>query len=68
MSETTNNYKFMGFFELLTLIFVVAKLTGYIAWSWWWVFSPVIAHAIIVIILIVVIFCGALVYTLIKGD
>lgn len=25
---------------VLTLIFVTLKLTGYIAWSWWWVLSP----------------------------
>lgn len=24
----------------LTLIFVIAKLGGYIAWSWWLVFAP----------------------------
>ena len=27
----------MGF---LTIVFIVLKLTGYIAWSWWWVFAP----------------------------
>jgi len=25
---------------LLTLVFVVLKITGNINWSWWWVFSP----------------------------
>lgn len=25
---------------VLVLIFLVLKLTGNIAWSWWWVFSP----------------------------
>lgn len=29
-----------GFLGLLTLVFVCLKLTGQIAWSWWWVFSP----------------------------
>ena len=24
-----------------TLLFVALKLTGYIAWSWWWVFAPI---------------------------
>jgi len=25
---------------VLVVIFAVLKLTGYIAWSWWWVFAP----------------------------
>ena len=25
---------------VLTIIFVIAKITGYLSWSWWWVFSP----------------------------
>jgi len=24
----------------LTLMFVILRLSGYIDWSWWWVFSP----------------------------
>ena len=36
-----NNYKQgVGIFELLTIIFVVLKLTGTIDWTWWQVFSP----------------------------
>jgi hypothetical protein len=30
----------MGFFSTLTLIFIVLKLTGVIAWSWWIVLLP----------------------------
>jgi hypothetical protein len=30
----------VGILEILTLIFVVLKLTHVIAWSWWWVVSP----------------------------
>ena len=26
---------------LLCVLFVGLKLTGYIAWSWWWVTSPI---------------------------
>lgn len=37
----------------LLLIFVTLKLTGHIAWSWWWVFSPMwVPLAIIALILI----------------
>lgn len=28
------------FFSLLGLIFITLKLTGHIAWSWWWVLAP----------------------------
>lgn len=27
-------------FHIATLLFVVLKATGYIAWSWWLVFAP----------------------------
>ena len=30
----------LGFSGLLTLIFITLKLTGFIAWSWLWVLSP----------------------------
>ena len=29
-----------GFLGLLTIVFITLKLTGYIAWSWWWVLFP----------------------------
>lgn len=30
----------VGFTGLLTIVFVVLKLTGYIDWSWFWVTFP----------------------------
>jgi hypothetical protein len=30
-----------NFVELLTVSFIVLKLTGHITWSWWWVLSPI---------------------------
>jgi hypothetical protein len=47
----------MGFTEVLTLIFIVLKLTHYIDWSWWAVFAPelvVLAIYGIVAILVVI--------------
>lgn len=32
----------IGFVGLLTIVFIVLKLTGYIDWSWWWVWSPIL--------------------------
>lgn len=37
---------------LLTVAFVVLKLTHYIDWSWWWVLSPVWISVVLVIFLI----------------
>lgn len=31
----------LGLCGVLTIVFVVLKLTGVISWSWWWVFSPI---------------------------
>lgn len=31
----------IGITTILTLIFVVLKLTDTIDWSWWWVVSPI---------------------------
>lgn len=33
-------YRGPGLGVLLTVLFVGLKLTGHIAWSWWWVLSP----------------------------
>lgn len=33
----------LGFFSLLTVLFVGLKLTGHIDWSWLWVLSPLLA-------------------------
>ena len=30
----------IGFLGLLTIAFIVLKLTKCIAWSWWWVLAP----------------------------
>lgn len=46
---------FGGFGTLLTIVFVVLKLTGVIAWSWWLVFLPmIISWGLFFLILLVV--------------
>ena len=30
----------IGFCGLLGILFIALKLTGVIAWSWWWVLAP----------------------------
>lgn len=40
MSSSSNSSGGIGFAGLLTIVFITLKLTGVIAWSWWWVLSP----------------------------
>lgn len=44
----------IGFGGLLTIAFIVLKLTKCITWSWWWVLSPVWVPVVIAIIAFVV--------------
>lgn len=45
----------IGFFTVLTIVFIVLKLVGVIDWSWVWVLSPTwISTAVALIILLVV--------------
>ena len=59
LEEKVNKFKprfpFMG---ILTLLFVAAKLFGYIDWSWWWVFAPLWIEAAIVLVLVVLLGVG----------
>jgi len=38
--ETKVSSSGVGFVGLLTVAFIVLKLTGYISWSWLWVLAP----------------------------
>lgn len=45
----------IGFCGLLTIAFIVLKLTGVISWSWLWVLAPIwISAAIVIAVLLVV--------------
>lgn len=46
----------IGFCGLLTIAFIVLKLTGHIQWSWLWVLSPLWIGAIGVISLFLIVF------------
>jgi hypothetical protein len=43
----------IGFFGLLTIVFITLKLTNYIDWSWWWVLSPLWIPFVIIVLVIV---------------
>jgi hypothetical protein len=35
---------------VITIVFLILKLTNVISWSWWWIISPIIIPVIILII------------------
>lgn len=44
----------ISFCGLLTIAFIVLKLTGFISWNWWWVLAPTwIPLAIVLVCLLV---------------
>lgn len=50
-----------GLPSVLTVIFVIAKITGFIDWSWWLVFLPVLVTlGISLVILIIVLIVAAI--------
>lgn len=61
---TSGGVSFLG---LLTIVFVVLKLTGYIDWSWWWVISPSLLGCLGGFFLVGVIF-GIVILSEILGD
>jgi hypothetical protein len=52
-------YEGLGFFSVLTLIFITLKLLKVITWSWIWVLSPVwmcIAIPLVIIFLFAILY------------
>lgn len=50
----------IGFFGLLAIVFITLKLTGNIAWSWWWVLAPLWAPVTIFLTIVIIAFIIAL--------
>lgn len=44
----------IGFLGLLCIVFIVLKLTKVIAWSWWWVLSPMWIPLAIAVLTVIV--------------
>ena len=55
MSNNNSSNGDIAFCGLLTIAFIVLKLTNYIDWSWWWVLSPLWIPFIIVIVVVLLI-------------
>lgn len=57
--NNTHTRSGIGFTGLLTIVFITLKLTDVIAWSWWWVLSPLwIGFAIGIVLLAIAVAIG----------
>lgn len=54
MSNNSTHNGGISFGGLLLIVFIVLKLTGVIAWSWWWVLSPLWIPLVLGLIILVV--------------
>ena len=54
MAKNTSSSSGVGFTSLLTVLFIGLKLTGYIAWSWWWVLSPLWISTTVAVVFIII--------------
>lgn len=48
-----SNSSNVGFFGLLTLVFITLKLTGYINWSWYYVLLPLYGPLVFIFLIII---------------
>jgi uncharacterized protein (DUF983 family) len=53
--SSTSRSSGIGFIGLLTVLFIGLKLTGYIAWSWVWVLSPMWISFIVVLVFFLIV-------------
>ena len=58
MEKPVASFGGITFLQLLTIVFVVLKLTKCINWSWWWVLAPLWVPVALVIA--VVFICGVI--------
>jgi len=63
MSNNTTSSGGIGFTGLLTILFIALKLTHTIAWSWWWVLSPLWISAVLTLVILGLMFGVAFIAT-----
>lgn len=54
--------------SIITIVFVVLKLTSVIDWSWWWVLSPLWISALFSVAVLLLVFIGLFIYYLVTGN
>ena len=61
MNEKSSGGGGIGFVGLLTIVFITLNLKHVIAWSWWWVLSPLwISVAVVALIGVIAVFVALL--------
>ena len=60
-SNNRSTYTGISFTGLLTIVFIVLKLTHVINWSWWWVTAPLWGSLALGIIIILIAFIIAII-------
>lgn len=67
--SNSNNSKSgeIGFVGLLTIVLITLKLCNVIAWSWWWVLSPIWISLGLVLGIIAIVGIIALIAALMSG-
>lgn len=72
MANSSSNSKafsnFMLFCGMLTVVFIILKQTGVIAWSWLWVVAPILIPTAIILFFAFVYIFAYVVAKAIKGD
>lgn len=63
MSDSKVSVGGISFTSLLTIVFIVLKLTGNIDWSWWWVLSPLWIPTAFVLLCVAVVFVIYVIFT-----
>lgn len=58
MNQKKKKSSGMGIISILTLIFIILKLIGYIEWNWVWIFSPIWISAILFMAATLIILVG----------
>ncbi len=56
MSQSSSVSGGIGFFGLLTIVFIVLKLTLVIDWYWWWVLAPLWGPLLVLLAVLLLLF------------
>lgn len=67
MSTSSASSGGIGFFGLLTVLFIGLKLTGVIDWSWWYVLAPLWIPWIVLFVVCIIAIIFYVIALIIKG-